>query len=460
MEGKMCHVKEGGSWQVIVAGGGPAGCAAAIASAREGKRTLLIEETSALGGMGTMGLVPWWCTDACFCPPEQSVYQGIAGKIIGRCSEYSLKMPTDEFPDPKISPEALKRIYDEEVTAAGAQVLFQTRLCDVDAEDSCIRSVLVANRDGLSCLHADVFVDATGDGDLSVQSGAQAKYGRDGQKLQSATCCFSMTNVDTWGYEYALGQRMNNGNLATMREQPEKIASKLCLDPELDLIGDGHFCNVMIGAGTVGFNAGHIEDVRPLDPFWVSESLMKGRQIAHQFERGLRKYAPEGFGNAWLAQTGALLGIRESRRIVCDYMLTIQDYVKRRSFADEIGRTKYMVDIHRSVKEQEEGGKNPEEVYRACGPKESVGIPYRSLLPKGIKNLLVAGRCIGSDALANGSIRVMPVCLVTGEAAGQAAALAVEQGGNTRKTDLCVLQKKLEEYGACLHAKNEGSDDT
>lgn len=448
MEKREISVKDGGKWQVIVLGGGPAGCAAAIASAREGKDTLLIEATMALGGMGTMVLVPWWCSDAW---SKKSVYGGIAGKIIAKSQEYVPVMPTAEFSDPKIQAEAVKRIYDEEVTASGAKILFGTLFCQAKVEDGEIREILTANKNGMTVFRADVFIDATGDADLCADAGAAVEMGRENNRLQSATHCFAMANVDTFGYEYGLGKRMNNAQIRTIEKHPEFIAAKLYHDPELDLIRDGHFCNVMVGPGVVGFNAGHIEDVKPLDSFWMSEKIIQGRQLARQFEKGLKKYAPEAFGNAWLVETAALLGIRESRRVVCDYMMKIEDYVERCSFEDEIGRTRYMVDVHRSVQEQKTEGENPEVIYRACGEGESVGIPYRSLIPQNIQNLLVAGRCIGTDSLVNGSIRVMPVCLVTGEAAGTAAALSVDCGGNPRKVNVSVLQKKLEAYGACLH---------
>lgn len=440
-------VKEGGCYDVIVIGGGPAGCAASIASAREHKSTLLIEGTGALGGMGTMGLVPAWCP---FSDQEKMVYRGIAEKIFNRSKEYVANVPKERLDWVGINPEALKRIYDEEVSGAGVQVLFLSQVVSAVVKEGKTEAVVVANKAGLTVFWAKVFVDATGDGDVAVLSGAAYEAGRDGKHLQSATHCFSIANVDSFGYEHVLGDRMGNGDPKLIRNggQQELICAKLYHAPELDMIQDTHFCNNMFAAGTVGFNAGHLEAVDPLDPFQVSDKLMQGRRLAHQFEVGLRKYAPEAFGNAWLAQTGPLLGIRESRRIVCDYMLTLQDYLERKSFADEIGRSCYYVDVHRSREEKEKGNTREYERYK---PGESQGIPYRCLLPKGIENLLVAGRCIGSDSLVNGAIRVMPPCLVTGEAAGTAAAMAAEADGLTRNIDVGRLMEKLEGYGAYLH---------
>ena len=434
-------VRDGGCYEVIIAGGGPAGCAAAIAAAREGKKTLLIEASGMLGGMGTMGLVPWWSTGD---EEGKTVYQGIAARIMGKGRTATPHIPEKQTDGIAINVEMLKRIYDEEVTEAGVQVLFESRIVHTEVKDGNVEAVIVADKMGLTIYRAVVYVDATGDGDVCALSGAAYEVGREEHALQPASHCFIMSNVDTYGYEHVLGKRMQNGGV---------IINKMCADPELDLINDFHFCNILLGSGSVGFNAGHIEDFDPLDPIQMSEKLIEGRKMAHQYELGLKKYAPEAFGAACLSQTGAYLGIRESRRIVCDYMLTVQDYLDRCSFEDEIGRSRYMVDIHRTKKEMEDPKSEEKTWFGYCGPGESYGIPYRSLLPVGIRNLLVAGRCIGSDSVINGSVRVMPVCLVTGEAAGMAAAFAAEKEGDVRDIDVKSLQDRLEYFGAYLHSK-------
>lgn len=447
MDKIMCQVNRGERYQVIVVGGGPAGCAAAIASGREGKRTLLIESTSALGGMSTMGLVPFWCP---FSDGKQLVYQGIAEKIFRRSTECVVNNPKEKLNWVSIYPEALKRILDEEVTGAGAKILFQTQVCSVLAEEGRIKGLVVANKAGLTLYQAEVYIDATGDGDVAAGAGAEFEKGRKDGRLQSATHCFSMANVDTYGYEHVLGSRMKNSDVAKAYRGKEPICNLLKNDEELDLIVDGHFCNAMFAPGAVGFNAGHIEDVDGTNPMDISEALINGRRIAHQFEEGLKKHAPEAFGNAWLSLTGPLLGIRESRRIMCDYNLTVEDYLERRSFEDEIGRSRYYIDVHFTNEEIANGTAISYEKY---GYGESHGIPYRSLIPKGIENLLVAGRCIGSDSVVNGAIRVMPTCMVTGEAAGAAAAMSVEYEGKTREINVMKLQSRLEGYGAYLHLR-------
>lgn len=447
MEKIMCCVNKGEMYQVIIVGGGPAGCAAAIAAAREGKKTLLIEATSALGGMSTMGLVPFWCP---YSDGKQFVYQGIAEKIFKKSTECVANNPKEKVNWVSIYPEALKRIFDEEVTGAGARILFQTQVCSVLEKNGKILGLIAANKAGLTLYQADVYIDTTGDGDVAARAGAEFEKGRKDGRLQSATHCFNIANVDTYGYEHVLGRRMKNGDAARIQGEKEMVCDLLKNDEALDLITDVHFCNAMFAPGAVGFNAGHLEGVDGTDPAEVSEALIRGRRVAHQFEEGLRKHAPEAFGNAWLSLTGPLLGIRESRRIVCDYNMTVEDYLERKSFEDEIGRSRYYIDVHFTSDEIKNGTAIAYEKY---GYGESHGIPYRSLIPKGIENLLVAGRCIGSDSIMNGAVRVMPTCMVTGEAAGTAAAMAADCDGKTRSVDVAQLQNKLEAYGAYLHLR-------
>ena len=439
-----------GEYDVIVAGGGPAGCTAAIASAREGKRTLLIEATTALGGMGTMGLVPTWCP---FSDKKKMIYRGLAGEIFVKSRACVPSVSAGRLDWVPINAEELKRIYDEMVTESGAIVLFQTNLCGVRAENGKAEAILVSNKQGLSLYKAKVFIDCTGDADLALGAGAECEKGNAKGTVQPSTHCFILANVDTYAYEHQVNDLMHR------RDTSDQSMSYLLMkDPELDLIVDTHFCNSLLAPGTVGFNAGHIFNLDSTDPMAVSEALLKGRRIAEQFLRGLKKYAPEAFANAYIAQTGTLMGIRESRRVVCDYRLTANDYVNRQSFDDEIGRNSYYIDIHNSIDELDkvkDGTFSPSRFER-YGEGESHGIPYRCLTPVGLSNVLVAGRCIGSDSAMNGSIRVMPPCLVTGEAAGIAAAMACDMGTpDIHAVDVSALQENLLRHGAYLHIDQE-----
>lgn len=425
------------AWDVIVAGGGPAGCTAAIAASRTGAKVLLIERTGALGGMGTMGLIPAWCP---FSDGIRIVYQGLAEKVLREtlAGMPHLK-PTDVNWTP-IDPERLKQVYDTLVVNSGAKVRFDTMICGVDKDESGnIKVIYAASKRGVEAFGAKVFIDCTGDADLAAWGGAPCEKGGVHGELQPATHCFVLANIDVYAYQNPVDRA--HGNVYAN-------IYKIAQDGQYSLIRDGHGCNSLIGPSSVGFNAGHIWDIDNTDPDSVSAGLLEGRKMAAQFRDALAEYNPKAFANAWLAQTAPLLGIRETRRIIGDYVLTREDFIARASFADEICRNNYYIDVHQQ-KENSVKAINPEDYHYREG--ESHGIPYRCLLPRTLRNVLVAGRCISTDRPVQGSTRVMPVCLAMGEAAGTAAAMAASRSGDVRvDVDTNVLRTTLRDNGAYL----------
>ena len=434
-------------YEVIVAGGGPAGCTAAIAAAREGKKTLLIEATGCLGGMGTSGLVPAWCP---FSDKENIVYAGLAVKIMEKVKATMPHVPKSLVDWVPIDPEMLKTVYDDMVTESGADVLFNTVLSAAETDDrGNVTAILVSNKDGLSAYSADIYIDCTGDGDLAVWAGASYEKGDpDTGDLQPASHCFVISNVDSYAYQY--GVRLHGAN-------PESPVHKIAASDKYPLVHDFHMCNNFVGPGTVGFNAGHVFNVDNTNPRTLSQDLMTGRKLARQLRDGLAEYFPEAFANSYLSQTGALMGIRETRRIVCDYKITREDFIERKCFEDEICRNCYYIDVHNTKKDADNvksGNMAVREMFEKhavhYGKGESHGVPYRALTPIGLNNVLIAGRSISSDRIVNGSLRVMPVCLAMGEAAGMAAAMASDAGKDVRKVDVQALRAKLRDMGAYL----------
>lgn len=431
-------------WDVIVVGGGPAGCAAAAAAAREGARTLLLEATGMLGGAGTGALVPAWCP---FSDQEKMIYRGLAEKVLNRCKEGQPHVSPERLDWIPIDPERLKRVYDDLVTEAGAAILFHTALAAVERnEQGEVSTLIVANKAGLSALRAKVYVDCTGDADLCAWAGAEFHKGDTSGKMMPGTLCFALSNVDEYAYKHI------NFNLAA--EWPDSPIFKILASGKYPLIPDSHTCNKLIGPGTVGFNAGHIWDVDNTDPQSVSKALVLGRKIAEQYRQALAEYAPQAFANAFLVMTGSVLGIRETRRVIGDYVLTLDDYAARRSFEDEICRNAYYIDIHLAQKDSPKTAADMQQLEaRTLRYKkgDSHGIPYRCLIPKGLDNVLVAGRSISCDRIVQGSVRVMPVCLAMGEAAGMAAAhAALRHSGQVRNVAVPHLRTRLKEEGAYL----------
>jgi len=426
---KKGEVNVDSSWDVVVVGGGPAGCAAAIAASREGAKTLLIEASGQLGGMGSIGMVPTWSP---FSDGEQIIYRGLALKIL----EESKKGVPHEKPDAtqwvSINPEHLMTVYDRLVTESGARVLFFSRLCAVQMSDKhTVDAVVVANKTGITAFRAKVFIDATGDGDLAAFAGATYQRGyNDKGDNQLSSLCFAIGNVDSYAYIHGTHIDTNGDEKSPLFKA---VASGRY--PLVDAYANCRFC----GPGVVQFNAGHI-NVDTMDPWAVSDAMMLGRQKAQQYLEALREFSPQAFANAFIVKTAGVLGVRDSRRIEGDYMLTGDDWRARRSFADEIGRNCYYMDIH---------GQSGKPARYKKG--ESHGIPYRCLTPKSLTNVITAGRCISADSQIYGSVRIMPCCLVTGEAAGMAAQQAItESRGDVHRINVTHLREKLRQRGAFL----------
>ncbi len=433
-----------GQFEVIVVGGGPAGCAAATAAAREGAKTLLIEASGCLGGAGTSALVPAWCP---FSDKTQILYRGLAEKVFAETKRGMLHVKEPALDWVPIDVERLKRVYDDLVLGAGATILFHTVLSAVRTDGrGRVTSVVTSNKAGLQAWSAKVFVDGTGDADLVAWAGGAFHKGdADGKRLQPATHCFTLANVDD--YAYRNGPPLH----ASHADSP---IFKILASGQYPLIPDAHCCNSLVGPGTVGFNAGHLFEVDNTDPASVSAALVQGRKMAVQFRDALAEFAPAAFGNAFLVATGAQVGIRETRRIEGDYELTLDDYLARRSFPDEICRNNYFIDVHWGRDGAVKKAGQLEDWSKSnfhYGPGESHGIPYRCLVPKSLANVLVAGRSISCDQRVQGSVRVMPVCLCMGEAAGLAAALAAgSPAPDAHQVDVTRLRRRLKEEGAYL----------
>jgi len=436
-------------WDVIVAGGGPAGCAAATSAARQGARTLLLEASGVLGGMGTSGLVPWFCG---YSDGEKILARGLAERVRLGLAEGMphLKKAFEATPlyAPSIAPEVLKRIYDEMVLGAGARVLFHTQVCSVDCGGGAVGAIIAASKSGLTAFKAKVYVDCTGDGDLAAWAGAPFEKGGPNGELQPATMCFAIANIDEYGL--ASGPRVH------YYDPDSPIWKAIRSDKYPDII-EPHACNRQIGPGVWGFNTGHVFDVDNTDPASTTQALIHGRRMAAQYRDAFAEFHP-AFANSYLAATGSMLGVRETRRIVGDYVLVADDYHARRSFADEICRNAYNIDIHSSKEANIAAAKMSIEELKAnnaraiCsyGPGESFGVPYRCLTPKGLRNVLVAGRCISTDRRLNGSVRIMACCLTTGEAAGCAAAMAAATTSDVHAVDTAALRQTLKRHGAWL----------
>ena len=426
-------------YDVIVTGGGPAGCAAAVSAARAGKRTLLIEQSDMLGGAGTRCLVNTWTpmTDR-----VRVIYAGIAYEV------FRLALGRTPYVDPRridwvpVDAEALKSVYDDLTQEAGVDVLFGTRLCAAEREGGRVTALICANQAGLGAWRAPVYIDCTGDAVLCALAGAPTELGDAHGQVQPATHCFVLANVNEAACRAAPGF-MKNG--------PDSALRRILANGRYP-IPDAHMVKTFFAPGMMSFNAGHLWQVDPTDPVSMSRAQREGRRLARTYLQALKAYLPEAFGEAVLAQTASSVGVREGRRIVGEYVFTLSDFLARRTFPDEIARGNYFVDVHYSREElSHSGARHSDDRFEHYGPGESYGVPYRCLIPKTLDNVLCAGRIVSCDHMVLGSLRVMPECLCMGQAAGAAAAQMIARSlDDARDVDTAALRHALRAAGAYL----------
>ncbi len=411
-----------------MAGGGPAGVAAAVTAARQGKRVFLAEGFQFLGGAATAALVPAYM-------PFTNGVDFMAGGI-GR-EIYDAVLAAGGVPSGNtvgIFPEAMKRICDKLVTDAGIELSLNSTVVAAEVAGGLIDHVVLMGKSGFFAVRAKTYIDSTGDGDLAVWAGAAYDKGDDQGRLMPGTLCSVWAGVD-WSRTVA----------PDSRELERAFADHVFTQEDRHMSGMWR-----TGEATGGANIGHAFGVDGTDERSLTKAMVAARAIQPEFERYYREYLT-GFEKAQIMATGAMLGIRETRRIRCLYTLDENDFQKRASFDDEIGRFSYPVDIH-APSTSKADHKAFEEEYGAWRYQdgESYGIPYRSLVPQGLGNLLVTGRCIGTDRRMQSSIRVMPCCYITGMAAGMAASLAQDTGAALPEVDTAALRGRLKAAGAWL----------
>jgi ribulose 1,5-bisphosphate synthetase/thiazole synthase len=437
-------------YDLVVAGGGPAGATAAICAARFGIRVLLVESTGCMGGMGTSGLV------TAFDPVgngEEMLVGGLMREIIFKLGERGFLKPRLEV-DSHVKKyhqwtpfrvEGYKLILDELATEAGVEVRFFSRVIDADAdkETGRVNGVVIANVEGYRYVKAKTFIDATGDAVLSDIVGVEVREaGRDSPQIMPATLPSLFTGIDWDRSEFRRG--------AAMHGHDEYL---------FEAIADGHFTQPdkhLPGMSRVGdqigyLNGGHLFNMNALEVKDLSDGAMLGRRLAHEYWEFFNKYVP-GYENAELVITASLIGVRESRRIVGEYELNIDDYMARRKFPDQIALFNKFVDIHPydTSDEEFERFRAEAETQKRLPPGEAFGIPYGILVPRGWTNLWVAGRCASSDVEVHGSIRVQPAAAMMGQAAGTAAVQAIRTGEPACDLDTATLIKALCLEGAHL----------
>lgn len=415
-------------YDLLILGGGFAGVSAAICAARRGVKTLIVDKSGYLGGAATNCLVfPFMPNKTKVNGETKELSQGIFDEI--KDSLYELYPKVDNkgaFHD-----EYLKLMFEKKLTEAGADILYHAMLSDVKVTDGKLEYITFVVKGGKVDIAADYFIDASGDADMAYMCGCPTRLGRDEDNLcQPMTTCFRVANVDVSKF---------------MEEKPrlqelykEKQAKGEIKNPRENILVFKYVVD-----GTLHFNTTRVIKLNPTDPFDVTKAEMEAREQVFEMMKFLKENT-ESFKNAELINVASDIGVRESRMIKGEYILTGKDLVDCKVFEDSIALGNYDIDIHNP------SGSGTSHYYFPEG--QYYTIPYRSLIPKGISNMLVAGRCISCDHEAQASIRIMPIVSTLGEAAGVAIAVAKEQGtSEMTKVDVKALQEKLRENGAVIY---------
>jgi hypothetical protein len=422
---------------VLVVGGGPAGIGAAISAARLGAKVLIVEQFNCLGGVATSGGHNHYSQYNAWGDRSIQVVGGIADEIRERLLSSGGGTYDGSCIDFDI--ESLKLLFDQMTSEAGVEVLYYTFYCDTLVENGSVTGGIIQNKTGRQAILAHRIIDCTGDGDAAFHAGAPFELGRpaDG-RCQPTTLMFMIGGVEwpkvaEWRTSYQ------------MTEVWEKAQQDGIMEPFQSVIMG--FWHTDINPDQVGINMTHMINIDSTQTEDLTRATIEGRRQAHHLTQVFRKVVP-GMEKCYLISTAPALGLRESRRIMGEAVITANDLMDCRKWPDSIGYGSFYIDIHNPA-----GPGMGGQTWRP--PKGfHYQIPYRALVPKKIDNLLVAGRCLSADHVALGSLRIMATCTVMGEAAGAAAVLSLHDEVSPRELDTRRLGKQLKTQGAMIEASD------
>jgi hypothetical protein len=434
-----------GAFDVVVVGSGAAGSTAAIASARSGAQTLLLEKLPFLGGNSTAVLDTFY---GFYTPGERpiKVVAGIGddvvdglrglGPVVERPNTYGAGTGVTYLA------EHLKVVWERLVTGAGARVLLHSFLQDVQVSDGRVGSLIVATKAGLRTVEARVVIDASGDADVCHHAGFSYELAGELDPAQTLTTTFRMGNVD------------HERRRTLSKEQLHQLMAEAAESGDYDLPrreGSDHITPVGGMTATIMTRIDHVERdasggvLNATDPDVLTRAEMEGRRQALEYARFLVDRIP-GYENASLIALSSQIGVRETRRVHGDYRVTRDDVLSARQFDDQIGLCGAPIEDHQP-------GIGTRWEYLPEG--SAAGIPLRSLLPIDGGNVLVAGRCFSATHDAHASIRSMAQCMAMGQAAGTVAAMAAEASGVVRDVSPDLVRERLARDGAVLQIGNQ-----
>lgn len=438
------------TYDAVICGGGFSGFAAAYSAAREGLKTLLIEGGSSLGGVGTDGLVNHilgeryyengkakTCIAGLFAQIEDALIKSGDG-IDYR--QVDLELPPHGWKKSLgvgliFDKDKMKLLLEQLLRKVGVHFLYMTQIVDTLREDDKLTGVVVHNKSGLYGIAGRYFVDATGDADICAMAGLETYKGDEDGGLAAASLEMHIENVD---WEALTAYMRATDDLRFTRLIDDLKARGIWKFPyEI-------FISVMLTKKDVFFiNTIRQVGIDGTDAHSLTQGILQGRQECYDLLQIARDHFP-GFQNASMRQVAPAIGIRETRRILGEYTMTVRDLLTGVSFDDSIALSGYGWDMPNP--------KNPsyQPFHGVVRKHRSTQIPYRCLVPKGIDNLIAVGRCISVEREALGPVRVMAACIAMGEAAGIATALALDGSIAYRDVDTGLLRQKIVSYGGLV----------
>ena len=448
------------TYEIAVIGGGPAGLAAAITAARAGRRVVLIDKNGFLGGNMTIGLPLLGFLDEhgkrCIAGFGEELVQ----RLRARGASYDHRFCPKHNSVTNLDAEAVKTVAIEMCREAGVDVLLHLEAHHVTAEDGRIKSVTLFGKCNEVTIHADIFMDCTGDGDLAYLAGCTYDKGRgDNQELMPPTVMFTLEGVDTAKLldHVAAHPEEMNASCATIDTKPGYDAAYFRADPNFVFVGMTQLFTRLKAEGKCPVERGNMIIINGLHPeqVYVNTSrllhvdatdildLTRGEIEGHlQVDRLVtmfREYVP-GFESCYVSSIAPNLGVRESRRFKGVKILTVEDALNAAIPEDSICLSGYKIDIH----------KDCETATLFQTVDKPFGVPYGCLCSAEIENLMFAGRCISVDESVIGSTRVMPCCMATGQAAAIGASLAIARGQTAAQVDVADIRAELLRQGAML----------
>ncbi len=455
------------NYDVVIVGGGISGVMAGVQAALENAKTLIIERFSSLGGMLTNGGVNPMMT---FHAGEKQVVQGLPEELIkrlvkrGKSVGHVFDTTTYTYTVTPFDPEGMKQELEMMALEAGCDILYNTMLLKTFVSEKKLTKIQVLNKSGITDIYSKVFIDATGDADLSYQAGVKTQLGRvSDNKMQPLTMNMRMANVDIDQLRNYIKTHLERfpkyNNDPSIIDKAcklsfsgfEKEINQAIVDKRLSFLRECVLLFETNNKNEINVNISRVKDIDATKEEEITKAIIEGRKQVREIEAFLKQDIP-GFKDSYLLSSGPTIGVRSSRQIIGVHVLNENELLKQDRFYDVICHGGYPIDVH--PPEGHDKFVDWSKVKRHLNYGEYYSVPYRSIINNDVENIITVGRCISATFEAQGAIRVSPISAAIGEAGGAAASLMVKYNlERTTDVNYKELQKVLIKYKAYLEVE-------